>query len=66
MFFVVGIAGLAGIALWLRTLDIPAFLGERVDLGSVVMRPQRAFTYLINLVDISFAPRGGKPEDRKD
>jgi hypothetical protein len=66
MFFVVGIAGLAGIALWLRTLDRPAFLGERVDLGSVVMRPQRAFTYLINLVDISFAPRGGKPEDRKD
>jgi hypothetical protein len=66
LFFVVGIFGLAAIALWLRTMDIPATTGEREDLGSVVMRPQRAFTYLINLVDVSFAPRGGKAEERKD
>ncbi|HUG10618.1 MAG TPA: MFS transporter, partial [Opitutaceae bacterium] len=66
LFFVVGIVGLVGIALWLRTLEIPAFLDERVDLGSVVMRPQRAFTYLINLVDISFAPRGTKTDERED
>ncbi|HUG11512.1 MAG TPA: MFS transporter [Opitutaceae bacterium] len=66
VFFVVGIVGLVAIAFWLRTMEIPATTGERVELGSVVMRPQRAFTYLINLVDVSFAPRSGKPEDRKD
>jgi len=70
IFFLVGLAGLVSIAFWLRTFAFPEYKGERVDLGSVVMRPQRAFTYLINLVDISFAPRAPKTgeiqEERRD
>lgn len=56
LFFAVALAGCAAVAMWLRRFDFPAYRGERVELGSLVLRPQRAFTYLINLVDTSFGP----------
>lgn len=66
LFFMFGFAGLAAIAIWLRSFEFPAYKGERVELGSVVMRPQRAFTYLINLVDISFSPKNPGSDQRED
>jgi hypothetical protein len=57
--FAVALGGCAVLALWLRRFDFPVYGGERVELGSLVLRPQRAFTYLINLVDTSFKPAGG-------
>ena len=66
-FFVFVLVGMTGMVLWMRRFRYPTGPVERIELGDLVLRPHRAFSYLVTLVDESITPgsgasKGGPPE----
>lgn len=55
-FFVFVAVSMIGIVSWMRRFSYPTGRTEKIDFGGLVLRPHRAFSYLITLVDTSITP----------
>lgn len=56
VFFVFVLLSMAGIVAWMRRFRYPTGKTEKLEFGDLVLRPHRAFSYLITLVDTSITP----------